>query len=97
LPGCRQIRSRALIDHLCDKDLVGIGHRLRPRSGVYNRADGGRVAMRPAEFAEAQFTGMNTNAYPNSLPSTPSVLARFSRSDAQRFWISRAARTARLA
>ncbi len=58
----RQIRSRALIDLLCDKDLAGIGNRLRPRSGVYNRADCRQVAMRPAEFAKAQFTGMNTNA-----------------------------------
>jgi hypothetical protein len=60
----RQIRSRAPIDLRCDEDLVGIGNRLRPRSGLYNRADCGQVAMRPAEFAKAQFTGMNTNANP---------------------------------
>src|SRR5258708_5567115 len=60
----RQIRARAPIDLLGNKDLVGIGDRLRPRRGVYHRADRGQVAMRPAEFPKTQFSAMNTNADP---------------------------------
>lgn len=63
-PAAREVRLGALIDLLRDKNLVGAGGRLRPGSGVDHGSDRRQVAMRAAEFAKAEFSAVNADAYP---------------------------------
>ena len=56
-----EVRSRALMHRLGDKNLAGAGGGLRARRGVNDGADRGEVAMRAAEFTEAELAGMDTD------------------------------------
>src|SRR4051794_6908761 len=61
-PATGRLDRRAPTHRLCQQDLPGGGGRLRPRGHVDDGADGREIAMRPAEFAETEFSAMHADA-----------------------------------
>src|SRR3954447_21293254 len=61
-PAILQVRSGALIDRVGHQNLVGCGDGLGPGRRVDDIADGGEIAVRLAELAEAEFAGVDPDA-----------------------------------